>query len=122
MNVSGKPIIVVVLVMAVTFLVLKITDFPNPSPSPAFYERDDSGQAWEQAKNAVKARLKAPSTAIFPSFRDIQVEKIGTVTYEIYGYVDAQNAFGAMIRTNFFVSVSQVQNNKWKINSVDIDI
>jgi hypothetical protein len=52
---------------------------------------------------AIKDRLKSPTTAKFPSYGDIKdktvfLEEYGIVNY--YFYVDSQNGFGAMIRTN----------------------
>ena len=63
------------------------------------------------AQNAVKDRLKAPSTAKF------DLEKIKTVkskngTVLITGVVDAQNGFGAQIRTTFMVTADADKNVK----------
>lgn len=44
--------------------------------------------------------LKAPSTAKFPSYIDYQFNKRHGIG-EITGFVDAQNSFGAMIRSTF---------------------
>lgn len=60
------------------------------------------------AQNYVKNGLKAPSTAKFPSFflslDDYRVTRYkGTVT--VSSYVDSQNSFGAMLRSNFVVKI-----------------
>lgn len=54
------------------------------------------------AQDAVKARLKAPSTANFDNWKVLK-SKDGTVL--ITGTVDAQNSFGAKIRNSFMVTV-----------------
>lgn len=54
------------------------------------------------AQNAVKAKLKAPSTADFNPFPIIMRNK-DNVT--LNGKVDAQNGFGAMIRSNYIVNL-----------------
>lgn len=53
-----------------------------------------------QCQQYVKARLRAPSTADFP-FLDHNVTNTGSETYLVRSYVDAQNGFGAMIRSNY---------------------
>lgn len=60
------------------------------------------------AENYVKQGLKAPSTADFPSqilSGDWKVNRKDDVV-TVSSYVDAQNSFGAMIRSNFIVQIS----------------
>lgn len=60
------------------------------------------------AKNYVEQGLKAPSTADFPSqflSSDWKVNRKDDVV-TVSSYVDAQNSFGAMIRSNFIVQIS----------------
>lgn len=60
------------------------------------------------AKNYVEQGLKAPSTADFPSqflSSDWKVNRKDDVV-TVSAYVDAQNSFGAMIRSNFIVQIS----------------
>lgn len=54
------------------------------------------------AQNAVKNKLKAPSTADFDNLKVLK-DKSGSVL--ISGTVDAQNSFGAKIRNSFLVTV-----------------
>ncbi len=51
-------------------------------------------------KELVENSLKSPSTADFPW--TIQARVGAGQTYTVNSYVDAQNGFGATIRTNFF--------------------
>lgn len=51
-------------------------------------------------EKAVSKLLKAPSTAKFPSYNDYKFRKMHGIG-NIAGYVDAQNGFGAMIRSTF---------------------
>ena len=61
------------------------------------------------AEDCVKKGLKAPSTAKFPSrvfdSEDWKVKRKDDVV-TVSSYVDAQNDFGAMIRSNFVVQIS----------------
>lgn len=62
------------------------------------------------AEKITKERLKAPSTAKFPGISEYQFSKdkgIATVA----GYVDAQNSYGAMLRTRFTM-IYDVKNDK----------
>jgi hypothetical protein len=52
-------------------------------------------------EDAVKARLKAPGTAAFPFGHATNVAVLGNNRYRLRSYVDAQNSFGAKLRTNF---------------------
>lgn len=56
-------------------------------------------------RSFVQDRLKAPSTAKFP-VSPLAVRVAGPATWDIRGYVDAQNAFGAMLRNDYRCSVS----------------
>lgn len=53
-------------------------------------------------KDAVESRLKAPSTA---KFVDVQSSGSGS-TFKVVGSVDAENGFGAMVRSNFSCDVT----------------
>jgi len=60
---------------------------------------------------AAQRLLKAPSTAQFPRLGDAEVRMTPSTkdSYEfhIVSYVDAQNAFGAMIRTRWICRISK---------------
>lgn len=56
------------------------------------------------AKTLIEIGLKAPSTAQWPPMNQFVVRRFdfaGSPAFEVRGYVDAQNSYGAMIRTNF---------------------
>ncbi|HAM62764.1 MAG: hypothetical protein A2Y20_07630 [Firmicutes bacterium GWF2_51_9] len=62
-------------------------------------------QSW--AKEDVKSILKSPSSAEFPggffdTYKDWTITKNGNL-YLVSSYVDAQNSFGAMIRSEFYI-------------------
>lgn len=67
-------------------------------------EYDDKITATVCAQNQVESMLKSPSTADFPFDN-------GRIGYEdglfmIANYVDSQNGFGAMVRTNYVCKVT----------------
>lgn len=63
------------------------------------YDSNTSYEAIAQCEAAIKDRLKAPSTAKFES------SATGDVTWTVIGTVDAENSFGAMVRSSFQCSV-----------------
>lgn len=76
----------------------------------AAQKEKDSEQYFTQAKacaqQQVTSLLKAPSTAKFPWPDEIKIAyNGGTYKYAVQSYVDSQNGFGAMLRSNFLCSV-----------------
>lgn len=66
---------------------------------------DMKAALWSLAQKAVESELKAPSTAKFPASygsADVSFGKSGGL-YTVSAWVDAQNGFGAVVRTNFTV-------------------
>jgi len=52
--------------------------------------------------------LKAPSTAKFEYLPDASIEDLGNNTFDMNSYVDAQNSFGAMLRTNYYCKIQYI--------------
>ena len=76
------------------------------------------------ARDIVKEKLLSPSTADFPW-------SLGTVdrtyhaspkrcVYRVRSYVDAQNAFGAILRNKYWVTLVHFGGNDWKIDTVQM--
>ncbi|MEZ5715195.1 MAG: hypothetical protein R3D85_08510 [Paracoccaceae bacterium] len=58
--------------------------------------------AFVMSQDFVKRQLKAPSTAEFPAGRgNYRSQAVGDCTFRVSSYVDAQNGFGAMLRTHY---------------------
>lgn len=68
----------------------------------------------------VERNLKAPSTAKFPWFRDIVVKDLGGGRFSVSAYVDAQNSFGAQIRTNYTCVLKGVDEINWTLESINM--
>jgi len=60
----------------------------------------------------VKKNLKAPRTAKFPWFEEASY--LGDGRYQLISYVDAQNTFGALIRTRYYCIV-KYDGSDWSI-------
>ena len=80
----------------------------------------DQTDAWVMAKQFVKDALKSPGTADFGSpFKDYQdpkthVTELGGGKFQVTGWVDAQNGFGATVRNNFTVTVQNTGGDNWR--------
>lgn len=75
---------------------------PSVTSNPESEIEEKIALAWEEIKEEVLSQLKAPSTAKFPTvneLKDFREYKPGE--YIVHGYVDAENSYGAMIRTDF---------------------
>lgn len=84
-------------------------------------ECEDGVSAYWISKEFVVDRLKAPKTAEFPSSRDtgVKTNYLGECTHEVWAYVDAQNSYGALVRTKFY---TKVKNKKGTENWSLLDI
>lgn len=76
----------------------------QPEPEPFDTE---ATVAWIMAKRFVKDSLKSPSTASFGNqvCNDDTVTRTGPHSFEVRGWVDAQNSFGATLRNRFHVKL-----------------
>ena len=78
----------------------------------------DKRDAWVIASKFVQGEMKSPTTAEFPRYDKSFVKDLGDCTFEVNGYVDGQNSFGATIRNNFNVTVknpSCIWTENWQL-------
>lgn len=100
-----------------------------------FWESDDSAESekvdapremdWSlhavvQCEKEVKRRLKAPSTAKFVT-REQEVYKMGESEWGVIGAVDAQNSFGATVRSEFACKLSREEYGQWTFHDVLVE-
>ena len=77
------------------------------------------------AQQFVKEKLKAPGSADFGGvFGDYQdpdqvVTKLGGDKFRVRAWVDAQNAFGAQVRTRFVCELEYVGNDRWRLTNLE---
>ena len=78
--------------------------------------------AYVMTQDQVRARLRSPSSAKFPWITDIVAKHTGNCKYQIIAYVDAQNGFGAMLRTYYQAKMQYYPERKaWRTLSVKIE-
>lgn len=114
---SKKALIIVISVFAALFIFgMAITmsssrsSYSSPSSggpysSSSYMSEDVKAALWALAQEAVKNSLKAPSTAQFPASYDSSGVSFGREgdLYTVSAWVDAENGFGATLRTDFKV-------------------
>jgi len=77
--------------------------------------------AFVMSQRPVTAALRAPSTAEFPNINSVSVSLASNCQYVINAYVDAQNGFGAQIRTIYrAVMQRNPDSGSWRVVSLDM--
>lgn len=76
--------------------------------------------AFVMSQSFVEKRLKAPSTADFCSYSDATVTDLGGGRFRVSAYVDAQNSFGAKIRTRYTCVLKSTDGDTWTLESIDM--
>ncbi len=84
--------------------------------------KDNSGMAYAVMQDYVKKRLKSPASADFPwSGEDgVSIVPLGDQEYRILGYVDAQNSFGAKLRTRYIGIIKNTDMGQWQLKELAI--
>lgn len=78
--------------------------------------------AYIMCEDFVEQRLRAPSTAEFPSRGSEGSVPLGGGKYRVQSHVDAENAFGAMIRSSWDCTIQHVAGtDRWRLESLSID-
>ena len=84
--------------------------------SPSSPSTPSKTMAFVMAKRFVEKQLKSPSTADFCSYSKNRVRNIDECTFEVSGFVDSQNSFGATLRSNFVVTVANCEgDDTWSL-------
>lgn len=78
------------------------------------------GEVWAMAQSFVKDQLKSPKSADFPVYGDgsVSITNAGDY-YKVTGYVDAENSFGAEIRSTFSL-VLKKSGSKYTLKECNI--
>jgi hypothetical protein len=86
----------------------------------AWNASDHSSMAYTMAKEFVKKTLKAPATAQWPGMLDDrgEIQRLDQTTYSVKSWVDSQNSFGALIRTNYVVILRE-EGSDWRLISLN---
>ena len=97
------------IVAAVVVLVLIGLSFgskDNATPSPVVEEKKreySDIEAYANAQVILEKFLKSPSTAEYPVASEASIKRYDDNSFQVSAYVDSQNGFGAMIRSDWTV-------------------
>lgn len=92
----------------------------NPVASTHSADRSD---ACSMSQNFVKDNLKAPATAKFPMWTQENCTATHTGNnWTVTSFVDAQNGFGALIRSDYTVRMTyHPERDTWTLTGLTID-
>lgn len=76
------------------------------------------GGAYVAAKQFIKQKLKAPSTAEFESVTQSKITDLGNGVYYVHIKVDVQNDYGVMLQKTFSVEVECTGKDQWMCNEI----
>lgn len=71
----------------------------------------------QQCRNEVKSHLKAPATAQFTGEKITQLDNNQS---RVDGAVDAQNGFGALVRSHYTCTAVPYQNESWTVVEANV--
>jgi len=73
--------------------------------------------AFVMCQKPVERLLRAPASAKFPTMgkQDVLSIHSGNGVYLVDGYVDSQNGFGAMLRSNWECKIKQNPDETWTV-------
>lgn len=104
--------------LCLAFIVWKVATYHSPPKTPLDYDYS----ACSQCRDAILAQLHTPSTADFGRSKLRHDGNGSTEDYVVMGEVDAQNLYGAQVRSYYrcqMLAVPASAENKWNWIVVD---
>jgi hypothetical protein len=96
---------------------------PGGATATAAKPKCDETLAFVMSQKFITDRLKAPATADFPwkSSDGVTVKDLGGCAFNVSAYVDAQNSFGANIRTRYSMNIRyQQSDDTWNASNISM--
>lgn len=113
---GGNPVVGFVFLLLIVGSVVYACSRGGGSSSDSGGGRNE-GMAKVMCEKFIKDQLKAPSTADFSSIFDTTISGSGD-DYTVVGTVDAENSFGALLRSNYTCEVHDDGDDKWSLVSL----
>lgn len=111
----GKYIVVAISLLIIFFtgkailvdVLNTVSEASSSTPAPIVEEikKPDIYEIHANATDGVLKMLKSPSSAKFPVASKLNVVEYAPYNYRVSSFVDSQNSFGAMIRSNWIVEM-----------------
>lgn len=113
-----KAIVVLAIIIGAAWLYSEVSKNKDPNACGS------KSMAFVISQEFVKKRLKAPATASFPwgtNSAGVSVVERGRCEYTVNAYVDAENSFGAKLRTQYRADVTYMpEGNSWQLNDISM--
>lgn len=94
----------------------------NVAQSPEISVQPSKVEVYAMSKEFVKKQLKSPSTAKFPTYSDDFVTDMGENKFLVASYVDAENSFGAKVRTRYSCILQYIEETgKWQLEDIKLE-
>jgi len=125
-NLILSLIVIVVLIGALFSIIVEPiinANIPHNTPAPTEDYSGGSPNAYRMCQQFLEKRLKSPATAVFPKQAEIETYTVRDKkdAFQIRGYIDAQNGFGALIRTYYICEVSYVGQGNWHLDVLNFE-
>lgn len=92
--------------------------FGNSSETPKQKPTHSAVAAFTVCQQYVQQSLKAPGSAKWPGGYSDYTQHLGGGRYRVTAWVDAQNTFGALVRTNFKCEVRWQSDDRWYLENL----
>jgi predicted nucleic acid-binding Zn ribbon protein len=107
-----------ILILGIIVLVA-ISGDNNTSSQPD--ETDIAVKVIDTCENRIRKSLKAPSTANFSGIWSTEVRGLGSGKYSAVGWVEAQNSFGAMLRSRYVCVAKELADDSFLVDDFSVD-
>ncbi len=123
-EVTTKQVLGTIIGMVFFVIIIVSLSGGDDTPKPEQTTASDT-QAHIMSENYVEKVLKSPATADFPSY-DYNHFDLGNNQHKVVSYVDSQNGFGAMVRSEWSVILTYnggdwANINNWTLNELIFD-
>ncbi len=112
----ASPVLLICIVSIPVFFPQTESTVNAHKPAKKKTVQDLAIEAFVQCQGHVENKLKAPASAKFP-FLDFKPLMSANNVFTIQSYVDSQNSFGAMLRTNWICRIQQ-NGKSWELVDV----
>lgn len=112
--------IITLLVITALCLIIFSTCSNNGDDSSEKPDEPTETDAFIMCRLFVEDRLKAPRTAKFPASSTAKISQSNN-RFTVSSYVDAENGFGALIRSDFLCVVEYQGDENWILKDIQIE-
>lgn len=99
-----------------------VTTTNKPEETKKEQPKITESKAYMISKSFIRPELKSPSSADFPLL-DFRANSLGNNMWDVAGYVDSKNSFGAKVRTDYSVIMTfndgdWSKSENWTLNQL----